>query len=271
MKKIAVVLLFLLLIPQGIFAESLPADTVHAYMDGYSLNEKGNVETFVKDSRTYIPVSLLEKVKTFTISADKSGKKIKLTSGDHTVTMEVDKKEYKKGDDTVAMDVAPFKNGDTVYLPLRYVAEAFGKEVYWGKDARVVVIGSYLNGAPSNDEIRVATKAGYSFEIPEADKNRYVIEDDGGEVRIYDKNNYRKADHIGRIGTISKVTDPSCADCSMILLTQLPGGYLVFTYAENSGISDDAASELKADYEQSKEQIKDILKTVKTLERVSLK
>lgn len=271
MKKIAALLLFLLLIPKGIMAETWPAEAVHAYMDGYSLNQKGTIETFVKDSRTYIPVSLLEKLETLKVSVDEAGKKIEITSGDAVVHMTVDEKEYIKGDENVAMDVAPFEEGGTIYLPLRYVAEAFGKEVHWGSGARTVVVGSFLNDAPSNDDIRIATKAGYSFEIPEADKNRYVIEDDGGEVRIYDKQNYRKTDHIGRIGTIAKVKDPSGAECPMILLTPLPGGYLVFTYAENPGISSDAAPELKEAYENSKLEIKNVLKTVKTLERVSLK
>lgn len=271
MKKIAALLLFLLLIPKGIFAETWPAEAVHVYMDGYSLNRKGTIETFVKDSRTYISVPLLEQLETLKVSVDENNKTIAITSGDETVNMTVGEKEYKKGDETMAMDVAPFEEEGTVYLPLRYVAEPFGKEVHWGSDARTVVVGSYLDDAPSNDDIRIATKAGYSFEIPEADKNRYVIEDDGGEVRIYDKQNYRKTDHIGRIGTIAKVKDPSCAECSMILLKPLPGGYLIFTFAENSGISLDAAPELKEAYENSKLEIKNILKTVNTLERVSLK
>ena len=271
MKKIAALLLFLLLIPKGIFAETWPAEAVHVYMDGYSLNRKGTIETFVKDSRTYISVPLLEQLETLKVSVDENNKTIAITSGDETVNMTVGEKEYKKGDETMAMDVAPFEEEGTVYLPLRYVAEPFGKEVHWGSDARTVVVGSYLDDAPSNDDIRITTKAGYSFEIPEADKNRYVIEDDGGEVRIYDKQNYRKTDHIGRVGTIAKVKDPSCAECSMILLKPLPGGYLIFTFAENSGISPDAAPELKEAYENSKLEIKNILKTVNTLERVSLK
>lgn len=55
-------------------------------------------------------------------------KKSEITSGDETIAMEVDEKEYKKGDEIVAMDVAPFEEGGAVYLPLRYVAEAFGRK-----------------------------------------------------------------------------------------------------------------------------------------------
>ncbi len=96
MKKIAALLLFLLLIPKGIFAETWPAEAVHVYMDGYSLNRKGTIETFVKDSRTYISVPLLEQLETLKVSVDENNKTIAITSGDETVNMTVGEKEYKK-------------------------------------------------------------------------------------------------------------------------------------------------------------------------------
>lgn len=266
MRKLAVLLMILILMPGAAFAEAAPENRVHVYFDGFGLNSK-EIQSFIKDDRTFIPLSLLETDDRFRVNADADAGTVEIAVDGKTVAMTANEALYRIGEETKEMDVAPFIDDETIYLPLRYIAEALERPVLWDGERHLVAVGKLTTDATFDEDEYMATKDGYSFALPKAYKDRFVIEDASGETRFYDKKAYRRADHVGLVGTLTKVKDPTAVEVPMILLSPLPGGYLIYTPAERGGLSADAAPELKASYEESKEAIKDILKTVKTLDR----
>lgn len=260
MKKLSVLLLALVLIPGSVFAEGSGAG-LHCFLKGKALEAGG---PFIQDNRTFASAELLKK-EGFDITVD--GKAIAVKDKDRSITMTVGEKEYRADAAKFTMDVAPFEKDGEVYLPLRYVSEGFGMKVTWDEDKRVACLGDYTEELPFGGEEHT-TKDGFSFVIPEKYKNYYEIEDDRSEVRFYDKANYRKTDHVGLIGTMVKVADPTEAKEPMLLLSPVPGGYLIFTYAEVTGMKNVEDENLKEQYEQSKTALAEVLKTVMTKDHI---
>lgn len=261
MKKLSVFLLALVMIPTAVFAEGSGAG-LHCFLKGKAL-ESG--APFIQDNRTFASVNLLKK-EGFDITVD--GKTIAMKDKDRTITMTVGEKEYRADAAKFAMDVAPFEKDGEVYLPLRYVSEGFGMKATWDEDKRVACLGDYTEEMPFGGEECMTAKDGFSFVIPEKYKNYFVTEDDRSEVRFYDKANYRKTDHVGLIGTMVKVADPREVQAPMLLLSPVPGGYLIFTYAEVTGMKNVDDENLKQQYEQSKAALAEVLKTVKATEHI---
>ncbi|MDD7363192.1 MAG: stalk domain-containing protein [Peptoniphilus sp.] len=267
MKRLAALLIALIMIPQLAFAESVPEDYVRCYIGGYDLSA-GDARACIVDNRTYVPISLLQTSEDIDVAVEDDGT-IRILSGEREVDMTLGEKAYRVGEDVCDTDVAPFEKDGEIYLPLRCASTALGKSVYWDQDNRIVVIGHMTDETSFDGDEKIRTMDGYSLTIPAEYKNHFVVEDGRGEINFYDKKNYRRVDHIGHIGAITKVKNPADVDVPMILLTPLPGGYLIFTYDENSGIGEDASAELRQSYENSREEIKDVLRTVRVSEHRS--
>jgi len=63
-----------------------------------------------------------------------------LASGDKQVTFKVGRKKMLVNDTPVVIDAAPLEREGRIYLPVRYVAEAFGWEVTSSAD-NVTLVG----------------------------------------------------------------------------------------------------------------------------------
>lgn len=99
--------------------------------------------TFSANDRTYVPVRYLgyalglaeDQVewdgRTNTVSlGPAAGKTVRLTLGSKTLTV--------VGGQAVAMDAAPLARSGRIYLPARFVAEAFGYHVGWDSSTQTV-------------------------------------------------------------------------------------------------------------------------------------
>ena len=99
---------------------------------------------FLKDGRTFVPVRYLAQalgVPEENISWLPASQKVILTSDPVTVSLTVGSNILYHGDRPVKMDVEPLLlPPGRVYLPARYVAEAFGYLVNWDEQEQVVVI-----------------------------------------------------------------------------------------------------------------------------------
>ncbi len=98
--------------------------------------------TFVESGRTYVPVRYLGNA----LGVDGEGIKwqdpnASLTLGDTTVKLTMGSKQYQLNGQSRIMDVTPVNRNGRIYLPARFVAEAFGYEVGWDNTKRAVLIG----------------------------------------------------------------------------------------------------------------------------------
>lgn len=150
MKKIFY-LLFLVL-ATGLF---LPAsalaltETVSSFQIGNNIyNYKGqqyemDVAPFVKDGRTYIPVRYLANsigISNENIKWDDASSKVTLKQGNLMVELIVDKPEIYISGNSQSIDAAPVVKEGRVFLPARYIAEAFRYSVDWNEDEALVSI-----------------------------------------------------------------------------------------------------------------------------------
>ncbi|AEG58963.1 stalk domain-containing protein [Desulforamulus ruminis] len=112
-----------------------------------SYNADGQIKqmdaaTFIEHDRTYVPVRFLG----YALGVSSEGIKWQdpsaiLAMGDTTITLTMGSRQYQVNGQTQSMDVTPINRNGRIYLPARFVAEAFGYEVGWDNVKRAVLIG----------------------------------------------------------------------------------------------------------------------------------
>lgn len=106
--------------------------------------EKMDAVPFIENGRTYVPVRYLALalgIPENGISWLRDTQTVILSNNGTTVTMVIGGKTlFINGAAQPPLDAAPLLRNDRVYLPARYVAEAFGYEVQWEESAQTVVV-----------------------------------------------------------------------------------------------------------------------------------
>lgn len=105
--------------------------------------ESEEVKPFVKDGRTLVPVRFIAESFGAKVDWNEKTSAINLSIGGRNVNMEVGKATMNIGGKAVSIDVPPEITGGRTYIPLRKLAEAFGKEVFY--DRGLIIIGSKDN------------------------------------------------------------------------------------------------------------------------------
>ncbi|WP_003541878.1 copper amine oxidase N-terminal domain-containing protein [Desulfotomaculum nigrificans] len=97
--------------------------------------------TYTDQDRTFVPVRYLaQALGVSDINWNGDTQTVTLTKGEEVVVLTVGKQEMVSPAGTVSMDVSPVSRADRVYLPARYVAEAFGYYASWDEETRTVTI-----------------------------------------------------------------------------------------------------------------------------------
>lgn len=110
---------------------------------GGQFREKMDVAPFIEDGRTYVPVRYLAYalgIPETGISWDGKTNTVTLILGSTVVKLTVGEKVLLLNETARAMDVAPVNVSGRVFLPARFVAEAFGYQVQWLESTREVLI-----------------------------------------------------------------------------------------------------------------------------------
>lgn len=142
MKKILASLLALLMLcalmtPFAAFADG----NVRIVVDGTEQNYA--VAAFTKKDRTLAPMDEFFKALNATYTYDAETKKIEAASDDFTVTLKVDSTKAEATRYRYTLDVAAMVEGDTVMVPVRFVAQQLGYKVDWDDATRTVTLKKY--------------------------------------------------------------------------------------------------------------------------------
>ena len=145
LKRVGAALITLMALTAALTVSALAAEP-----DGISVQINGKPLAFtdaapeITSDRTFLPFrAVLEAIgaevgydaETSTVSAKRDGVDLAMVLGQNTAAVTEDGQTR-----TVEMDVTPYvKNGRT-YVPVRFVAEAFGCNVGWDGDTRTVII-----------------------------------------------------------------------------------------------------------------------------------
>lgn len=100
-----------------------------------------DVNPFIKNGRTYVPIRFIAEELGFDVEWKAESGEVKMKDGDKTVTLKIGSDVMKVGDKEYKLDAPALLKDGRTFIPLRAVAEAFGKEVNWSNDYRAIFIG----------------------------------------------------------------------------------------------------------------------------------
>lgn len=132
-KKLFISILFINLLFVGVMAKS----DVNLFIDGKL--QDGDV--IVRESRTFVPLRFISETLGYNVEYFDETKAIKISNDKDVVDLKVNSKDFAKNGEASEMDVKTFLSNNYTFVPLRFISEAFGKEVGWDDPSRSVYIG----------------------------------------------------------------------------------------------------------------------------------
>lgn len=100
-----------------------------------------DVAPYIKNSRTYVPIRFIAEELGFDVKWDAKTKKVTMTDGESTVELTIGSKTMLVNGKKVKLDAPAEIKDQRTFVPLRAIAEAFGKRVEYSNDYRAVCIG----------------------------------------------------------------------------------------------------------------------------------
>jgi D-alanyl-D-alanine carboxypeptidase len=149
MKKILIPLLTLFLII-AFYTQAFTSPENKAVFqvgnDKFTLNNQEQIMDtipFVNNSRVFVPIRYLAYacgIDDKDISWDKSSQTVTLNLDNKHLLMQVGSKQLVNNGKVVDMDVAPVIKSDRVFLPARWIAEAYNYKIEWDQTSKSVLI-----------------------------------------------------------------------------------------------------------------------------------
>lgn len=104
----------------------------------------------IVNGRTYVPLRSIAEGFGFTVDYNESERKITLTNENYTVVFTVNQNDFYVNNELKTSDAAPFIKNDRTLLPLRALAEAISKTVFWDDERELILIGDKVEITESN-------------------------------------------------------------------------------------------------------------------------
>jgi len=169
MKRALLFLFIFLTITCNAQASALPENKAVFQLgnDKYILNEKEQIMDtipFISNGRVFIPVRYLAHVcgiEDNNISWDPGTQKVTLNLDHKYLQLKVGSKQLFENGQTAEMDAAPVIISDRVFLPARWVAEAYNYKVEWTQTSKAVIIypqGDIKPSAPEKPAVLLVNK-----------------------------------------------------------------------------------------------------------------
>ncbi|MCG9966758.1 copper amine oxidase N-terminal domain-containing protein [Pelotomaculum terephthalicicum JT] len=155
-RKFIVVLAFTLLIISAAFP-AFAAETVQLQVNGDTVPTPG---LYMTDDCSMVPVDTFISI----VGADvnwSANDNFAVTENGVTLNLTVGKTEALLGDKTITLPVAPAKTGDSIFIPLRAVSNAFGFTVDWDGEQWLIKLtrNEQRNGMSVSDLLTKSTVA----------------------------------------------------------------------------------------------------------------
>lgn len=164
-KKLFISILFINLLFVGVMAKS----DVNLFIDGKL--QDGDI--IVRESRTFVPLRFISETLGYKVEYFDKTKDIKISNDTDVVELKVNSKDFAKNGEASEMDVKTFLSNNYTFVPLRFISEAFGKEVGWDEPSRSVYIGKKPAELPkpapkvsSNYVVKDYPKYGFKVLVP---------------------------------------------------------------------------------------------------------
>ncbi|RRJ66249.1 AMIN domain-containing protein [Paenibacillus oralis] len=209
MKKIGFFLfawLFLLGLPGLSHAAS---SGTHIYLDGQELVQPENAQAGIVHGSVMVPIRVIVEGLGYDVNWDKANSTLTIKQGETNLKLKIGEETSVVDERKVKLNGAPFLQGDTTLVPLRFVGEQMGLNVSWNNESKSAYLYSPVGGsadgvlpghvsgaAASDDEIKVPA------DEPGQDSTYTPSNDDEGMTAD-------TREEEGKDGTESEVTDPA--------------------------------------------------------------
>lgn len=157
-KRIGVVLLLSNILVSPVFAKD-----INIYIN----NEK--IETadapFVKNERTLVPIRVISENLGVKVDWNQEKQEVSLEKEGNEIFLPLKEKYYVQNGERVATDIAPEIKNNRTFVPLRLIAELYGKEVRWDQESYSVWIQDpgqgKLKEKPNQQKEKTKEKKGF--------------------------------------------------------------------------------------------------------------
>lgn len=140
------------------------ATNIKIYLNGSQVNISSGVGPEIINSKVMIPIRVVSEQLGYSVKWEQKTKTVTITQGTSTIKMVVGQKTAIVDGSKVTLDVAPIIKSGTTLVPIRFVAEAFGKNVVWDNQEKAVYIQNkvtQVNGISfSDNKLMIATSGG---------------------------------------------------------------------------------------------------------------
>ncbi|BFH11943.1 hypothetical protein J6TS7_59260 [Paenibacillus dendritiformis] len=93
-------------------------------------------------NRTFVPIRYLSEQMKYQVKWDKAAQRIDVPANEDTLSLTVGSKKAQVNNAVKQMDAAPFVEGGTTYVPIRFVGEAMKLQMKWDKAASALVFAT---------------------------------------------------------------------------------------------------------------------------------
>lgn len=229
-KLTLVMILCLMFVPFSSYAQEPKAITV--YINGLNQNaSQYGVEEIapVRKGRTFLPLEQLEQSLSYSVTVDSDKQSVLIKKDGVQVAMKLGEKNYRVQGKTKTMDTAPFAEKNRIYVPARFVQEAFGAKVEWDGKNRVVIIAGNRGEEESKNSYTELSKVGLKAIVPEEFE---MVDFHGQYIVSWKEFMGQYSDTPATLFTIKMISQPS-EDVGDRLLDYRNGNYVFAEFAKD--------------------------------------
>lgn len=141
MKRKGFIILLALMLLIGIVPKiSLADDDLSIWVDGKYVTSDSR--PFIEDGRTLVPVRFVAESLGYKVSWDEKNSAVIIDSDDDRIVMVIGSASANHNGKITKLNKAPKLQNSRTYIPVRDVAERFGKNVDWDEKNWTVIIGT---------------------------------------------------------------------------------------------------------------------------------
>lgn len=205
MKRVIVLGLVLVMligiIPTGAKAD----DDIKLWVDGKNVTT--DVDPYIEDSRTLVPIRFVAEALGYDVGWDNDTRTVTLTNGPDKIIMVIGSKEAIHNGNKTTLNKEPQLKDSRTFVPVRDVAERFGKEVDWDEDNWTVIIGQGYKkseSASQKGKISEAQAKEMALKIANGKITDFEKDDDSYEIEIF-LDNYKYDIDISFYGVLEDI------------------------------------------------------------------
>ena len=154
-KLISLLLAFVMIFGMATNVAKADDDDIRLWVDGKYVST--DAKPYIEDSRTLVPIRFIAEALGYNVEWVESSQTVILTNGSDRIVMVIGSKNATKNGTTITLNKEPRLKGSRTFVPIRDVAERFGRNVDWDQNNWTVIVGTgYTAPARGNSDYGIS-------------------------------------------------------------------------------------------------------------------